>query len=652
MNKKISALSSRVPNLTDLLYIGDPSNGWGYKATAAELAAIITVNDLKAPTANVSFGEYGLSAGYFQADLTPTQTTGVGRFTWNDVDGTMDLGLKGGNVTLQLGQELVKRIVNKTTGNINLLESNYQVVKISGATGQRMSVDLAQGNSDLNSATTLGVVTENINNNQEGFITTSGEVHNINTTGSLQGETWVDGDVLYLSPTVAGQLTKVKPVAPQHMVIVGYVEYAHAVNGKLFVKVDNGYELDELHNVLISSATSGQLLQYNGTVWTNWTPTYQGALSGTGIVKSTAGTISYLTDNSTNWNSAYTFTSAFPSQTGNSGKYLTTNGTALSWATVAGGTDFYTTDGTLTSNRTVSLSTFSLTFAGTTSSRFFANGNAGIGTTTDAGYKLDVNGTGRIQGELTIQNTSIGRITGGTINNSRPTLYKNAGQSGAWNGGHVFYGGFNGTDGTVAMNIFSNGTTDDKNAVAYGPVTEAMITSSTARFIAKSKPLSANATNLDDGFLLYTDGTYSYSNGKIWSAFVIGNIDGSALPSSSSAAKYSVSIGYQQHPLVNGWASSMLMMARNEAGSLTEVMRVQGRTSAVAIGTSQSDASAKLEVASTTQGFLPPRMTGAQAEAITTPAAGLLVYANAGTGTTITSVGWWGYNGTTWVRLN
>jgi hypothetical protein len=64
------------------------------------------------------------------------------------------------------------------------------------------------------------------------------------------------------------------------------------------------------------------------------------------------------------------------------------------------------------------------------------------------------------------------------------------------------------------------------------------------------------------------------------------------------------------------------------------------------------NASAVLDIQSTTMGFLPPRMTGAQAELIGTPAAGLMVYANNGNGVTITSIGWWGYNGTTWVKLN
>ena len=79
---------------------------------------------------------------------------------------------------------------------------------------------------------------------------------------------------------------------------------------------------------------------------------------------------------------------------------------------------------------------------------------------------------------------------------------------------------------------------------------------------------------------------------------------------------------------------------------------IGGNNSHIGIGTTSPNASALLDITSTTKGFLPPRMTGAQAEAIATPAAGLMVYANNGNGTTITSLGWWGYDGTNWVKLN
>lgn len=74
--------------------------------------------------------------------------------------------------------------------------------------------------------------------------------------------------------------------------------------------------------------------------------------------------------------------------------------------------------------------------------------------------------------------------------------------------------------------------------------------------------------------------------------------------------------------------------------------------SVVTIGTNSPDNSAILQIDSTTKGFLPPRMTATQAEAIAAPAEGLVIYSTNGTGVTITSKGWWGYDGTTWNKLN
>jgi len=245
--------------------------GDGTVATFPTIPSITGLVPYTGATQDVDLGEYELKAGQVEFDQTPTGTAGVAVMRWNDTDGTIDLGLKGGNVTLQLGQEQLVRVVNKTATNINLLEANYQAVRVTGAQGQRLKVDLAQATTDVLSAETIGLVTENINNNQEGFITTSGLVRNINTTGSLQSETWADGDVVYLSPTTAGRITNVKPSAPNHLVIIGYVVSAHATQGSIFVKVDNGYELDELHNVAISTPLNNQSLVYEtaSTLWKN-----------------------------------------------------------------------------------------------------------------------------------------------------------------------------------------------------------------------------------------------------------------------------------------------------------------------------------------------------------------------------------------------
>jgi hypothetical protein len=261
-----------IPTATSDL-TNDGSDGINPFITAADIPPVTGFVPYTGATQDVDLGEFEIKAGQVEFDQTPTGTAGVGVMRWNDSDGTVDLGLKGGNVTLQIGQESVLRVVNKTATNVNLLEANYQAVRVTGAQGQRLKVDLALATTDPLSAETIGLVTETINNNQEGFITTSGLVRGINTTGSLQGETWADGDILYLSPTTAGRATKVKPTAPNHLIILGYVIHAHITQGSIFVKVDNGYEISELHDVKITTPANNNVLAYTSAtdIWENKT---------------------------------------------------------------------------------------------------------------------------------------------------------------------------------------------------------------------------------------------------------------------------------------------------------------------------------------------------------------------------------------------
>jgi hypothetical protein len=244
----------------------DTAYGWGNHASAGYVPYI-------GATTNVNLGNHGLISDYLQLNNLPLSVpTTAGTMAWNDVDGTLDVRLKGGNVTLQVGQETIIRVVNKT--DINLLEANYQVVRVrtqaeGGSQGQRLAVKLAQANSKANHTGILGLVTETINNNTEGFITSFGLVKNINTTGNLQGETWSDGTVLWLSDTVPGALTNIEPLT--HPVQIGYVVYAHQNNGKIFVSLEEGVdELGELHNVSAQSPSNGDILQYISStgLWT------------------------------------------------------------------------------------------------------------------------------------------------------------------------------------------------------------------------------------------------------------------------------------------------------------------------------------------------------------------------------------------------
>ena len=79
------------------------------------------------------------------------------------------------------------------------------------------------------------------------------------------------GTQLYLSPTVAGTYTSTKPVAPDHMVYVGVIERSHVNQGSILVRIQNGYELDELHDVAIASKTNNDLLAYESAtnLWKN-----------------------------------------------------------------------------------------------------------------------------------------------------------------------------------------------------------------------------------------------------------------------------------------------------------------------------------------------------------------------------------------------
>jgi hypothetical protein len=139
-----------------------------------------------------------------------------------------------------------------------------QVVYIFGASGDRASVKLANNTSDTFSSKTLGIVRADIAAGAAGWITTQGQVSGINLSS------YSPGDILWLD-SVAGGFTKNKPQAPYHSVFVGVVERANAGNGLIYVKPQNGVELDELHDVRITSLANNEIIRYNSSLgyWEN-----------------------------------------------------------------------------------------------------------------------------------------------------------------------------------------------------------------------------------------------------------------------------------------------------------------------------------------------------------------------------------------------
>jgi hypothetical protein len=143
-----------------------------------------------------------------------------------------------------------------------------QAVYVFGGQGDRITVKLASNQSDLTSAQTIGiVVTSSIAANQRGIIIVQGQLDGLSL---FPTSTWADGDFVYLGAT-AGTVTKTKPYAPDHLVYLGYVVKASAGSaGRMYVKVQNGYELDELHDVSAQTPVNKDGLFYNSTtgLWT------------------------------------------------------------------------------------------------------------------------------------------------------------------------------------------------------------------------------------------------------------------------------------------------------------------------------------------------------------------------------------------------
>lgn len=320
-----------------------------------------------------------VNAAFMQFQTSPgVSPTNPASLSWNSGDGTLDLILKGGNVTLPIGQENVVLCYNGTGSTIPA----GKVVTVVGAQGQRPSVALADADTEALSAGTIGITSESMANGSEGFVTTFGVIRGLDTSA------FTAGDDVYLSQT-AGEFTATRPLAPAHTVFLGWVVKVNASSGELFLNINNGWELNELHNVYINSPTQGQALTYDATAgyWTNTTavgptgptgatggvgptgptgdigPTGNtgatGATGPTGPTGSQGPTVypssGIAVSTGTAWDTSISipvpiasggtgqttantaFNALAPSQTSNSGKYLTTDGTNTSWATVSSG---------------------------------------------------------------------------------------------------------------------------------------------------------------------------------------------------------------------------------------------------------------------------------------------------------------------------
>lgn len=223
------------------------------------------------PPATMQNGSIAINGAYygraiqFDAAAEPLETA-EGLLQWNDTDGTLDLGMHGGEIIQQVGQELFVKVRNDEESTIE----NGKVVYISGRTGLFPDVKLARSDAEATSEV-LGIATHDIaaTGDKFGYVTTMGYVRGIKTnyTGTgVWGTTWVAGDRLWLSKTDAGVLTNVEPAVPHHSDSVGRVGIIGAAQGSILVMINRHKTLEELSDVDGTAlTTTGQFPSWNQT---------------------------------------------------------------------------------------------------------------------------------------------------------------------------------------------------------------------------------------------------------------------------------------------------------------------------------------------------------------------------------------------------
>jgi hypothetical protein len=190
--------------------------------------------------------------------IPPATPTTVGSLYYNADKSSLATPLSASVLSL-FGQTSHIRVWNP-----NAAIAKGVVVRVTGShSNSEIKIGLANATTESTAATTIGITAEIIDQNTSGYIITSGLLRGINTLslGSV-------GDLLWLN-TIDGGITNTRPSAPNHGVFLGWLVKSAGGAGEIFVKVDNGSELEELHDVTITNPVSGHVLKYSGTIWVN-----------------------------------------------------------------------------------------------------------------------------------------------------------------------------------------------------------------------------------------------------------------------------------------------------------------------------------------------------------------------------------------------
>jgi hypothetical protein len=165
-------------------------------------------------------------------------------------------------VVLQVGQEIHYYAKNTSGGTI----ANGTPVMFTGTVGAsgKLTFGKAVADGSVLPEYMMGVATEEILNNEFGYVTSFGLVRGFNTTGSPYGETWNDGDLLYFDPATAGTWTNIQPSAPAiHQPVAVVVNAGSGGSGSIFVRMQVSPHIEDLTNVEAPSPSDGDILEYD-----------------------------------------------------------------------------------------------------------------------------------------------------------------------------------------------------------------------------------------------------------------------------------------------------------------------------------------------------------------------------------------------------
>ena len=305
--------------------------------SAAVLGANNDITSMSAITGAIATPTYI----QFNTTQTPLPTDATGRLYYNNDDQFQTLAFQmNGNAVQKIGEELYYRV--KCQGTV----TRGQVVSFAGTLGASGGLigKAATGLTVDQANYILGVACESGNNNDWIFVTTFGEVKNLNTTGGV--EAWVQGQELYYNPAVTGGLTKTKPNAPNAICLVAAVIHVGTSNGILFVRPTFGSVLGGTDgNVQFGTLNNLDVIQYNSTgqYWQN-----VAASSLSVSFATTAGSAGSATTATTATNLAGGSAGALPYQSGAATTTFLNLGTATHILTAGASAPQWTNPSTIT----------------------------------------------------------------------------------------------------------------------------------------------------------------------------------------------------------------------------------------------------------------------------------------------------------------